>query len=79
MAEQKSNTTHEEHTIASVAYIPAKDLPKELIKAKEISAFDFAEFKVLNSIPSTEVSKVSSPAKRVKEILASHNIKIVLE
>jgi hypothetical protein len=68
-----------EHTIASVAYVSAKDLPEALVKAKNLGAFDFAEFKVLNSTPSTEVNKVSSPAKRVKEVLAEHDIKINLD
>lgn len=79
MAQPKEPEKKDTHTIASVAYVPAKDLPEELRRAKGIGAFDFAEIKVFNSEPMTKVDKVSSPAKKVKQVLAEHEIKINLD
>lgn len=70
-----------EHHVVSVTYVPAKDLPAEFIKAEKMTPFDFAEVRILNSPtpPKPEISKVASPARRVKEVLAAHKIHIVLD
>ena len=65
-----------ESKIVNVEFKPVKDFPESVRKANNLFGNGFVEIVVRNSEPDISLSEINSPARRVKEILKSENIKV---